>query len=82
MKVSDAIKLESMSLSNVNTFCQITAAGQWNMVCQHNLLFGSYKFRDNAENGKFILLLNRNTGVTAAQETIILTGIKFFQSCY
>ena len=47
------------------------------MVCQHNLLFGSYKFRDNAENGKFILLLNRNTGVTAVQEIIILTGIFF-----
>ena len=64
-KVSDAIKWEIMSLSNINTSCRIKAAGQWNMVCQQNLLFGTCKFRDNVENEKFILFLNRNTGLNA-----------------
>ena len=34
------------------------------MVCQQNLLFGTYKFRDSGESEKVILFLNRNTGLT------------------
>ena len=48
----------------LSTSCRIKAAGQWNMVCQLTLFFGTYKFRDSVENEKFILFLNRNTGLT------------------
>ena len=55
LKFFNTVKWESMSLSNVNTSCRIKTAGQWNVVFRQNLLSGTYKFLDNAENNKFIL---------------------------
>ena len=65
LKFFITVKWESMSLSNVNTSCRIKTAGQWNVVFRQNLLSGTYKFLDNAENNKFILFLKRNAGLTA-----------------
>ena len=43
------------------------------MVCQQNLLFETYKFRDSGESEKVILFLNINTGLTI---TLQLFAIK------